>query len=100
MKVRGSKNIIIFLLAIFLIILYSFYYYFEKNKLKVILIALDGADWKVMQPLIDKGKLSNIKQLMDKGCWGGAEDIRAFRERDNMDKYSYWKNTAKARNNP
>jgi len=73
MKVRGSKNIIIFLLAIFLIILYSFYYYFEKNKLKVILIALDGADWKVMQPLIDKGKLSNIKQLMDKGCWGALK---------------------------
>lgn len=50
-----------------------------KNKTKILLIGLDGATWKVMTPLIKEGKLPNIKQLMDKGCWGGLQSFAPFR---------------------
>ena len=34
------------------------------------LFELDGATWKVMRPLIDRGELPNIKGLMDRGVSG------------------------------
>ncbi len=49
------------------------YPFFKKQKTKVLLIGIDGATWKVMTPLIEQGKLPNIKQLMDKGAWGNLE---------------------------
>lgn len=37
---------------------------------KVIIIGLDGATWKVIKPLMDKGLLPNIKRLVDSGASG------------------------------
>ena len=37
---------------------------------KIILIGLDGADWKVINPLIEQNKLPNIKSLMNTGSYG------------------------------
>lgn len=37
---------------------------------EVWLIGLDGADWDVLKPLIDAGKLPNIAALRDQSAWG------------------------------
>ena len=43
----------------------------EDNKgKKTLLIGLDGATWKIINPLIQKGKLPNLKRLMDEGAYG------------------------------
>ncbi len=68
---RGQKRKFFSLILIFAVsFLSSACQPFNKNKTKVLLIGLDGASWNIMQPLIEDGKLSNIKQLMDKGCYG------------------------------
>jgi len=52
--------------------------YSNKNRPKVLLIGVDGASWNVMTPLIKKGKLPNIKKLMDRGSWGNCESVWPF----------------------
>ena len=42
----------------------------SKTNQKTLLIGLDGATWKIINPLIEKGKLPNIKSLMDNGSHG------------------------------
>lgn len=37
---------------------------------KVVVIGLDGATHKILQPLAAEGIIPNIKSMMDKGCWG------------------------------
>ncbi|HNX99042.1 MAG TPA: alkaline phosphatase family protein, partial [Candidatus Aminicenantes bacterium] len=36
----------------------------------VVLVGLDGADWSLIDPLIDQGKLPLFKELKEKGAWG------------------------------
>lgn len=45
-------------------------------KSKVLLIGWDAADWNVARPLIEAGKMPNLKKLMDKGAWGNLATIR------------------------
>jgi len=42
----------------------------STGKEKILLIGLDAADWRILSPLIKKGKLPNIKGLMNKGAYG------------------------------
>lgn len=42
----------------------------ENRDKRTLLIGLDGATWKIINPLIAEGKLPNIKSLMDKGAHG------------------------------
>ena len=35
---------------------------------KVLLIGWDAADWKVINPLMDAGKMPNVQRLVDNGC--------------------------------
>jgi len=48
-----------------------------SNKLvkKVLLIGWDAADWKVIEPLIEQGKMPAIKSLMDKGVYGRLQTL-------------------------
>ena len=69
-ETRLKKQLLLPVMIIFILISLSACRYSKKDKHKVLLIGLDGAGWNVMHPLIDKGKLPNIKQLMDKGYWG------------------------------
>jgi len=68
---RIYKIIIYFLAITFLFVIF----YPVRNKTKILLIGLDGADWKVINPLLKQGKLPNLKFLMDNGCWG---NLRSF----------------------
>lgn len=40
------------------------------KKKKVLLIGWDGADWKFLMPLIDKGLMPNLKKLIEGGTMG------------------------------
>lgn len=40
---------------------------------RVLVIGVDGATWKVIKPLVDKGKLPTFKNLMANGVWGKLE---------------------------
>ena len=37
---------------------------------KVLVIGWDAADWKIMTPMLEQGKLPALKKLMDRGAWG------------------------------
>lgn len=43
------------------------------SRTKALVIGLDGADWKLMKPWIDQGKLPTFKRLVDRGVCGELE---------------------------
>jgi predicted AlkP superfamily phosphohydrolase/phosphomutase len=42
----------------------------QKNAKKIVIIGLDGATWKIIEPLEREGKLPNISYLMKNGVYG------------------------------
>jgi predicted AlkP superfamily phosphohydrolase/phosphomutase/tetratricopeptide (TPR) repeat protein len=40
------------------------------NPRKVLLAGWDAADWKVIRPLMDAGKMPNVRRLIENGCAG------------------------------
>ncbi len=41
----------------------------KKQKVRVVILGFDGANWPTMDPLIEEGKLPFIKKLKDEGAW-------------------------------
>jgi hypothetical protein len=41
----------------------------KKDKIKVILLGFDGANWSTLDPLIEKGKLPFLKKLKEESAW-------------------------------
>jgi tetratricopeptide (TPR) repeat protein len=39
------------------------------QRVKVVLVGLDGADWQVMAPLMEQGKLPHLARLKKEGAW-------------------------------
>ncbi len=71
MKTSRPKNkILTLILMIAVLVLLFACQTSQEKRTRVLLIGLDGAGWNVINPLIAKGKLPNIKQLMDAGCYG------------------------------
>ena len=48
----------------------------NKNKIKVVLIGIDGANWPTLDPLMEKGVLPFWKQLKEESAWA---DLKTFR---------------------
>lgn len=73
-----QKRMIAYILLLIIIVFFwlATHEYYRNKKNKVLLIGLDAADWNVMRPLIDNGKLPNIKRIMDQGCSGILQSIR------------------------
>jgi predicted AlkP superfamily phosphohydrolase/phosphomutase/Tfp pilus assembly protein PilF len=44
-------------------------------KRKVLLIGWDAADWNIINPLLDKGKMPALQQLIDNGCMGNITSL-------------------------
>jgi tetratricopeptide (TPR) repeat protein len=42
---------------------------------KIALIGLDGADWEIIDPLIDRGLLPNLARLKARGAWGNMKSM-------------------------
>jgi predicted AlkP superfamily phosphohydrolase/phosphomutase/tetratricopeptide (TPR) repeat protein len=44
-------------------------------KKKFIIIGWDGADWRVIKPLLDQGLMPTLKDLMARGAWGNLATL-------------------------
>src|SRR5579863_6719115 len=40
----------------------------DPPRRKVLLVGWDAADWKVINPLMDAGKMPNVQRLIENGC--------------------------------
>ncbi|HKV12978.1 MAG TPA: alkaline phosphatase family protein, partial [Thermoanaerobaculia bacterium] len=47
----------------------------EETGLKVVVVGLDGADWQVLQPMIDRGDLPNFAGMKRRGASGEIRPI-------------------------
>jgi predicted AlkP superfamily phosphohydrolase/phosphomutase len=41
-----------------------------KIIVRVVILGLDGATWDLLLPMIEQGKMKNLKQAMETGSWG------------------------------
>ncbi|MFA5356856.1 MAG: alkaline phosphatase family protein [Candidatus Omnitrophota bacterium] len=73
--IESKKKILLVLLAAVIVAVSTSFYFVNKKRYKIILIGLDAAGWNVILPLIEEGKLPNIKRLMDNGCWGNLKTL-------------------------
>mgnify|MGYP001333022098 CR=1 FL=1 len=42
---------------------------------RVLLIGWDAADWKVINPLLERGELPALQRFMDEGAWGNLATL-------------------------
>jgi len=47
-----------------------------KKREKVLLLGWDAADWKVINPLIDEGKMPNLTRLVEQGVMGNIATLQ------------------------
>jgi predicted AlkP superfamily phosphohydrolase/phosphomutase len=50
----------------------------KNDRRKLIFVGVDGADWSIVNPMIEEGILPNFKKLMDEGCYGGLHSTTCF----------------------
>ncbi len=48
----------------------------EKDSRKVLLIGIDGADWNIIQPLVDNGEMPTFKKLIESGVHGNLTTVQ------------------------
>ncbi len=48
----------------------------NKNKIKIVLIGVDGANWPTLDPLMDKGVLPFWKQLKEETAWANLKTLK------------------------
>jgi len=49
---------------------------YKPNNRKVLLIGWDAADWKVIKPLVEAGKMPAMKRFMESGSYGNITTLR------------------------
>jgi predicted AlkP superfamily phosphohydrolase/phosphomutase len=47
-----------------------------SGKDKVLIMGFDGASWNVLDPLVEKGEMPNLKKLMDSGAYGNLRSAQ------------------------
>ncbi len=74
------KKMIVWGLPILLVVLIGLVALFilpGKNPVNpVVLIGLDGADWNIIHPLFERGKLPNLARFVQEGSWGVLQTAR------------------------
>jgi hypothetical protein len=74
------KKKMLWLLPIFVVVLAGlsvFFLFSVKAPVNpVVLIGLDGADWNIIHPLFERGKLPHIARFVEEGSWGVLETMR------------------------
>jgi len=48
----------------------------EPSERRVLLLGLDGADWKIIRQLLDKGKMPALERLMSQGVSGNIATLK------------------------
>ncbi|HLE61269.1 MAG TPA: alkaline phosphatase family protein, partial [Thermoanaerobaculaceae bacterium] len=46
-----------------------------KPQRRVLWVGWDGADWEMLEPLVQRGVMPNLARLMAEGTWGGLASI-------------------------
>ncbi len=41
----------------------------------ILVVGLDGADWQIAEPLMEKGRLPNLRRLRERGAWGNIKAL-------------------------
>ena len=47
----------------------------NRTDKKILLIGWDAADWKIINPLMDAGKMPNLEQLVERGVMGNLSTL-------------------------
>ncbi len=47
----------------------------RDTKTKILIIGIDGADWQIADPLIERGLLPNLAALRKRGAWGNIKAL-------------------------
>ena len=74
------KKRLLWLLPVLLFVLVAVYVLFLRpgnpQVNPVVLIGLDGADWNIILPLFERGKLPNLARWVQEGSWGVLHTVR------------------------
>lgn len=95
------KKIIIFFIIVFFSViafvpfLYPSLFYNLPEKKEIVIIGLEGATWRVIEPMINKGELPNFKFLMENDAYGTvnssvlSHEVWNYISKDKLNK-SFW----------
>jgi hypothetical protein len=50
----------------------------ERAGKRVVLVGLDGADWRVLQPLVERGETPAFARMMNEGAWGPLRTLPGY----------------------
>ena len=50
----------------------------DRAGKKVVLVGLDGADWRVLRPLVERGETPTLARLMKEGAWGPLRSLPGY----------------------
>jgi predicted AlkP superfamily phosphohydrolase/phosphomutase len=74
------KKQLLWILPVLLVVLAGVYALFLRPGAPpvnpVVLIGLDGADWNIIHPLFERGKLPNLARWVREGSWGVLQTAR------------------------
>jgi len=73
LKFRKRLKFYIFAVALIILLFLTGSAIYIPSPSRVILIGLDAADWEILNPLIDAGRLPNIRRLIENGTAGKLE---------------------------
>jgi len=59
-----------------------------RKDVRLLLIGLDGANWTVARPLVERGELPNLARLMKEGHSGPLHSLRTFRP--TVGRWGWW----------
>jgi predicted AlkP superfamily phosphohydrolase/phosphomutase len=77
-------KILSFILVLFIFLFIHTPILTAKSHPKILLIGLDGADWKVINPLLKQNKLPHLKKIIENGTFG------YLKSEDPLDSWVIW----------
>ena len=48
-----------------------------SSKPRVLVLAVNGAEWDLLRPLLIRGELPNLKKVIENGSWGKLRTVSA-----------------------
>lgn len=47
----------------------------QATGVKIVFVGIDSADWQIIDPLLQAGRMPNLRRLREKGCWGRLRTV-------------------------